>query len=162
MWKDIKGYEGLYQVNEFGEVKNLKLDRLMKGTIKNGYVKVHLRKEGISKYYFVHRLVAEAFINNPDNLPQVNHKDEIKTNNNVNNLEWCDSKYNVNYGTARQRMIEKMSKGVEQYDLNGNLINTYKSLTEIKNQFGYLPCCISEQISGKQKTAYGYKWKYTA
>ena len=117
IWKDVKGFEGFYQVSNLGRVRSL--DRIavsenrstqkIKGAIKkvkvgkNGYYMVMFYKDSKYKCAYVHRLVAQAFIPNPDNLPQVNHKDEIRTNNCVDNLEWCDSKYNNNYGTKIDR-----------------------------------------------------------
>ena len=119
IWKDVKGFEGFYQVSNLGRVRSL--DRIsvsenrsaqkIKGTIKkvkvgkNGYYMVMFYKDSKYKCAYVHRLVAQAFIPNPDNLPQVNHKDEIRTNNCVDNLEWCDSKYNNNYGTKIDRLM---------------------------------------------------------
>ena len=119
IWKDVKGFEGFYQVSNLGRVRQL--DRIsvsenrstqkIKGTIKkaevgkNGYNMVMFYKDSKYKCAYVHRLVAQAFIPNPDNLPQVNHKDEIRTNNCVDNLEWGDSKYNNNYGTKIDRLM---------------------------------------------------------
>lgn len=116
-WRPIKGYEGLYEVSSFGRVKSL--DRYVKGRYgnyrlqkgkllnpglsSNGYLQVDLCLNGKVKKYSVHRLVAQTFIPNSDGLPQINHKDEDKINNRVDNLEWCDSKYNLSYGTARIR-----------------------------------------------------------
>ena len=116
-WRPIEGYEGLYEVSNLGRVRSLDMYvkvgygnyRLHKGKVlsptknKNGYLKVNLYCNGKQKTIDVHRLVTEAFLPNPDNLPQVNHKDENKTNNRVENLEWCDVKYNLSYGTARIR-----------------------------------------------------------
>ena len=109
IWKDKKNYEGHYQVSNFGRVKSIKFgkEKILKQSIRHGYYCVVLSKNGILKNYFVHRLVAEAFIDNPDNLPQVNHKDECKTNNIVSNLEWCDRKYNINYGTRTEKCSKK-------------------------------------------------------
>ena len=110
IWKDIKGYENLYQVSNWGRVKSLQYNniKILKPRNIQGYQCVILYKYNLHKEYKIHRLVAEAFIYNPYNLPQVNHKDENKANNKVHNLEWCTAKYNVNYGTARDRMKEKM------------------------------------------------------
>lgn len=126
-WRSIQGYEGLYEVSSYGRVKSLERYKSNNGGIqllkekilrphntKKGYLTVQLR----NKRFTVHRLVAQAFIPNPDNLPQVNHKDEDKTNNNVTNLEWCTAKYNSNYGTAIERMINtKIEKGYYNKEL---------------------------------------------
>ena len=128
LWKDVKNYEGLYQVSTLGRVRSLdkyidvkirNVDKVLKrGKIlkpvydKNGYLKVFLCKNGKGTYFRVHRLVAKTFIPNPDNLPCVNHKDEDKTNNYPYNLEWCTDEYNKNYGTAIKRRVEKQSKKV--------------------------------------------------
>ena len=110
--KDIKGFEGLYAITEDGRVYNYKTKRYLTGTKGDGYVTVELRKDGKSKWLLVHRLVAEAYLENPNNYPVVNHKDEIKNHNWVDNLEWCTQKDNVNHGTARQRLSEA-HKGVK-------------------------------------------------
>lgn len=111
IWKDISGYEGLYQVSNLGNIKSFNYGghgkiKLLKLENFKGYKRVVLSKNGKTKRYFVHRLVAMTFIPNPDDLPIVNHKDENKTNNNVNNLEWCTHEYNVNYGTRNERTSE--------------------------------------------------------
>ena len=116
-WRPIEGYEGLYEVSSYGRVRSLdryvktcyEAYKLHKGKIlspakdKNGYLKVHLCCNGKHNIIRVHRLVCKAFIPNPDNLPEVNHKDEDKTNNSVDNLEWCDRSYNISYGTRTER-----------------------------------------------------------
>lgn len=106
IWKDCKGYEGKYQVSNLGRVWSVKGQKYLKGTIlPSGYVHVHLTTpNGKRKKERLHRLVAIAFLDNPNNLPQVNHKDENKLNNCVDNLEWCNAKYNANYGTRNQRI----------------------------------------------------------
>ena len=118
-WRPIEGYEGLYEVSNIGRVRSVDrfYYRLHKGKVlsptkdRYGYLTVTLNCNGKSKTIKIHRLVAQAFLPNPDNLPQVNHKDEDKTNNNVDNLEWCTAKYNVNFGTRQERyrntMLEK-------------------------------------------------------
>lgn len=114
VWKDIEGYEGLYQVSNLGRVRSLNYNhtgeiKLLKQDIShNGYKRAMLYKDGKMKRYLVHRLVAMTFISNPDDLPIVNHKDENKTNNNVNNLEWCTYKYNNNYGTKKEKLSKSM------------------------------------------------------
>ena len=170
-WKDIKNYEGLYQVSNWGRVKSLgngknyKYGRILKQS-KNGrgYLFVSLCKSGKKKNYTIHRLVAETFIPNPDNLPQVNHKDENKNNNKVENLEWCTPSYNSNYGTRNKRASEKktngkMSKSVIQYTLDGKFVKEWVSLHECsRNGFHHqniILCC-----RGEYKQYKGFKWKY--
>lgn len=128
IWRDIKGYESLYQVSNLGRVKSLarkvikknyvsfKKERILKQqTDRYGYKKVILQRNYQIKTFSIHRLVAEAFLENPYNLPQINHKDENKENNCVLNLEYCDSKYNNNYGTRNIRVSETMKKKKYQY-----------------------------------------------
>ena len=112
IWKDIEGYENLYQVSNLGRVKSLNYnhtgkEKIMKAKKDKGYLRVQLYKDGKPKFYSVHRLVATSFLPNPNNLSQVNHIDEDKSNNIVDNLEWCSAKYNSNYGTRIQRIVEK-------------------------------------------------------
>lgn len=113
IWKDVEGYEGLYQVSNFGRVKSLnyrglgKEKVLKQGKHKQGYLLVHLYKDNKQKTSTVHKLVALAFLENPYNFPQVNHKDENKENNKVENLEFCSARYNINYGTRSERVSEK-------------------------------------------------------
>lgn len=134
-WRDIEGYEGLYMVSNFGRVVSFQgcNPRIMKlGMTRKGYQCVGLQKENQHKTCVVHRLVAKAFIPNPDNLPQVNHKDECKTNNRVDNLEWCTDKYNHNYGTyiERQRNSSPRNTPVLMFDLNGNFEKEFISARE--------------------------------
>ena len=105
-------------------------------------------------------MVAETFLPNPDNMPVVNHKDENKQNNSVDNLEWCSYEYNSNYGTNAERIAKNESKPINQYDLQGNFIKSWNSGTEIKRTLGYSNGNICNCCRGKQKTAYGYKWQY--
>lgn len=134
-WKDIEGYEGLYQVSE-GEVKSLnynktKKERVLKKSIVGGYYTVNLHKDGVMKTYYVHKLVAEAFIPNPDNLPCINHKDENKLNNSVSNLEWCTVKYNTNYGTCIERRKEKIT-GEKHYLYGKHHTQEFKDMVSNK------------------------------
>ena len=105
-WKNVIGYEGLYEVSNMGNVRNVRRNTLLKlSKNKYGYIRVFLYKNGISTGFQVHRLVAQAFLPNPDNLPQVNHKDEDKSNNRVDNLEWCSQLYNNIYGSRMERQV---------------------------------------------------------
>lgn len=166
IWKDIKCYEGLYQVSNLGRIKSLHnykrngTDILIPG-IKKGYYQIGLRKNKKRTWYAIHRLVAQAFIPNYDNLPQINHKDENKLNNKVDNLEWCSVRYNNCYGTRIERVKEKVSKKVLQYDLKGNFVKEYKSLSEATKQNGIKSIAnISMCCNGKYKQTHGYVWKY--
>lgn len=116
IWKDIKGYEGLYQISNFGNVKSLpkcagrskRKEKLITAHLdKDGYLRVSLCKNNKVSYKGIHKLIAEAFIPNLNNYNQINHKDENKVNNNIDNLEWCDCKYNINYGTRTARATQK-------------------------------------------------------
>lgn len=173
-WRDIKGYEGLYQISDDGQVKSLgngnssnSKEKILKSADNGwGYLFVYLCKNGKMKKYYVHRLVAEAFIPNPSKLPQINHKDENPLNNCVENLEFCDASYNINYGMRNKRVAEKMtnnektSKPVKQFDLRGNFIKEYPSTMEVQRKFGYAQPNISAACSGRLRQAYGYRWSY--
>ena len=168
VWKDIDEYEGLYQVSNLGRVKSIgyKKERILKpGRDKDGYLFVSLCKNHKIKYCRIHRLVALTFIPNPNNLPEVNHKDEDKTNNRVKNLEWCDHKYNNNYGTRIQRINEKntngkLSKPVIQYTKTGEFIKEWRSTWDVQRNLGYGQGHISDCCRDKRKSAYGFVWKY--
>lgn len=164
IWKDIKGYEGLYQISNLGRVKSLgngnsnksKL-KIMKTTLNHkGYPMISLCKDGVSKKFSVHRLVAEAFIPNPDNLPQVNHIDEVKTNNRIDNLEWCTAEYNVKYGTR----TAKTSKPILQITLENKIINLWGSIRSVENILGFDNSNIQKCCKGKHNHSYNYQWKY--
>lgn len=173
VWKDIAGYEGLYQVSNLGRVKSLKKFnvntgeyegrvKLLKATYnRRGYPVVTLIDRTIRKGKTIHRLVAQAFIENPHNLPQVNHKDENKKNNNASNLEWCDNSYNHDYGTRIERCAAKLKKKVVQYSLSGVFIAEYDGVRDAAKANGFKAnSSISECCVGKRQTAYGYIWKY--
>jgi hypothetical protein len=156
VWKNIVGYEGLYEVSNLGNVKSLNYlrtgqEKLLNLGINNGYLNVQLCKNGEAKTFLIHRLVAEAFIPNPLGLPQVNHINEIRSDNRAENLEWCSAQYNTEYSQSKQ---------VEQYDLNGNYIATWKSVNEIQRQLGFYQGTISHCCRGEYKTAYGFIWRY--
>ena len=138
---DIKGYEGLYMINKEGEVLScsrlcgtiFKKDRIVKPLKKsNGYLQVRLSKNGNQKKYYVHRLVAQTFIPNPDNLPQVNHKDYDKTNNCVSNLEWCDNSYNMRYSDIPSKLQDILGVKIIVKDLALKTSKAYSSINEAK------------------------------
>lgn len=166
IWKDIKGYEGLYQVSNYGMVRSLnyrhtgKAKILRQSKTKWGYLIVCLYKDRKSKWFSVHRIVASTFIANPLNLPCVNHRNEAKTDNIVENLEFCDYKYNNNYGTHIERSAKKHSKPVLQYTKTGEFIREWTSIIEVKKKLGYGNGNISNCCLKKIKSAYGYIWKY--
>jgi hypothetical protein len=173
IWKDIEEYKGLYQVSNLGRIRSITRKvknghgyRLIQGKIltdridKGGYKMIDLRNGKIKKTHKVHRLVAEAFIPNPENKPEVNHKKEFeKWNNRVDNLEWMTSKENMNYGTAIERTKKKLSKIVYQYNRNNNLIKKWDSANECRKS-GFSSRHVSECCKGIAKTHKGYKWSY--
>ena len=157
--KDIKGYEGLYAITPEGEVWSYRRKKFLvprKG--RNGYLQAGLWKNGKGKNHYIHRLVSEAFIPNPENLPQVNHKDENKENNSVENLEWCTGKYNSNYGTIN----DKRKKPILQYTLNGEFVREWPSATdvELEERSNIYRSNIYSCLKGLAKSSYGYKWFY--
>lgn len=169
-WKDVVGYEGLYKVSNLGNVMSLRHKKtfIMKPFIqRKGYLQVYLRNNNKSRNYFlVHRLVAQAFLPNPNNLPQVNHIDEDKTNNRVDNLEWCTNYYNSHYGNHYERISKALtnrndlSRSIVQFDKNGHFINEYPSVREAERKTGVCNQNISSVCRGKIKSAGGYVWKY--
>lgn len=165
IWKDIEGYEGLYQVSNMGRVKSLRRNIILREGISRGYSVLNLSKNGNPLTKKVHRLVATAFIPNPNNYPIVNHKDENRTNNCVDNLEWCTQEYNLNYGTGNKKRAlsntnGKRSKPVLQYSLDGTFIKEWKSTMDVERMTGYSGGHISACCRNIRKTAYGYLWKY--
>ena len=157
-WKEIKDYDGEYYVSNFGRVRN-KTRLLNPYKTQKGYRGVRLTKNNVVKNYLVHRLVAMAFIDNPNNYPTINHKDENKENNRIDNLEWCSYSYNNNYGNRNKTVSEKMSKPVVRIDEFGN-ITRFESLREGAEKS---KCChgnVWKVLSGKRKTTGGYKWEY--
>ena len=163
IWCPVKNYESLYEVSDQGRVKSIGYgkERILKPfRNKGGYLLVGLCKNGEQKKCKVHRLVAQTFIPNPDNLPEVNHKDEDKENNSVQNLEWCTDKYNTNYGTRTQRQAEKLSKPVLQYTKSGEFVKDWKSNQDIEQKLGNNHGNISIYCNGKRKSSNGFVWKY--
>ena len=161
-WKEIAEYEGLYEVSDLGRVKSLGNNKYRKEKIlkpgKNnwGYLQVRLHKDGHMKMSLVHRLVAEAFIPNPQGLETVNHKDEVKTNNTVSNLEWMSQGDNVAYSQPRwaKRSVQMFDKST------GELLGTFPSTHEAERVTGINQGHISECCIGRRKSAGGCIWKY--
>ena len=161
IWKDIKGFEGLYQVSNQGRIKSIISNKILKQIRHHkGYIITCLTKNKIHKTYQVHRLVGAAFVPNPNKYPHINHKDENPTNNSAENLEWCTQKYNNNYGTRIEKAKIAISKRVGQYDLNGNLICVWDSLTKASNELNICLSGISQCCKNRHKTAGGFVWKY--
>jgi hypothetical protein len=175
IWKDVSGYEGIYKVSNLGNVKSVDhtvtiisphyyngrtmfikgKDIALRNT-KRGYKAVVLCYEGSRKDYSVHRLVAEHFLENPNNLPVINHIDENKQNNIVTNLEWCDQPYNVTYGTRAQ----KYSIPIVQYDLEGNIIKEWQSANVAAKELNIPQSSINDCCRGKANKTHNYKWSY--
>lgn len=178
VWKDIAGYEGLYQVSNLGNVRSLnwrntKLTKnLWLKPHNKGYLQVELAKNGTKKSFVVHRLVASAFLENPFGYEEVNHKDEDKRNNNVENLEWCNRSYNVLYSIKNRKNVANrkyfVRKGknadlkVQQISKDGTVVKTWNNSREIFLVTGMSDWSISECCRGKRKTAYGYFWRYAS
>ena len=174
IWKDIVGYEGLYQCSNKGRIKSL--DRTvatkkgsrgfkeLKGTIRKtqnrlGYRTITLFKDNERKSYYIHRLVAEVFIPNPSAFSFVNHKDESRDNNKTENLEWCSHQYNISYGTILKRKSEKLSRIVEGTHVTTGEKVTFKSMTEAGRN-GFSQSNISLCCNGKKEKYKNYKWKF--
>lgn len=174
IWKSVVGYEGLYEVSTLGRVKSLDMvlpyarygkltTRIRKGVIltpakmNNGYLRVGMSNNGNHKLNLVHRLVAIAFIPNPNNYKEVNHIDCNKSNNRVDNLEWVSSSYNKIH--ALENGLYHSEKPILQIK-NGIVINEYKSATQVYRKLGYSPQNIGKVALGQRKSAYGYQWRF--
>ena len=174
IWKDIAGFEGFYKVSDKGRIYSVERKdsrgqrcggRILKPKhSRGGYLMVHLYKNGKMKAKSVHRLVAEVFLPNPNGLPQVNHRDEVKDNNNVGNLEWCDSKYNINYGTLLERSAQAQSKKVRSVNVKTGEVLTFNSTREAGRK-GYDQSSVAKACKGAYNTGggnlyRGYQWSY--
>ena len=179
IWKDIKQFEGAYQISNYGRLKSL--NRLVKvgngfrlvkekilkpivGTC--GYYQYPLKHNGVKKTILIHQEVAKAFLENPNNLNEINHKDENRLNNYFENLEWCDREYNNSYRDRKKREIETQRnthpsrKMIEQVDKNGCVVGTFQSEREAERMTNIPHNNISGCIKGKRKTAGEYIWRY--
>ena len=164
IWREIAFTNGAYSISTLGNVRNNKTQRILKPfKYGNGYLGVALSANGESKKFKIHRLVALTFLENPNGYDQVNHKDECKTNNSLSNLEWCDMKYNLNYGTRTQRMAEKVSIPVDQFTIDGTFVKRFAGIIEASRSLGANDkgSGIVKVCKGKRKTFYGFIWKYS-
>ena len=179
IWKDIKGYEGLYQVSNLGRVKRIgkyknqfntewESNKCLKmNKDRDGYCLVHLSKEGIVKCKKAHRLVAETFIENPENYEMINHKNEIKDDNRVENLEWCSHSENQKHALRTGLNVKpyaagKYKKAVLQIDpITKDVVTEFNSITAATLYFGKTNTTnIGNVLNGRHKIAYGVEWKY--
>ena len=176
MYKEIDDYPN-YVVYDNGRIQNIKTGRFLQPQFfGNGYLRVGLSHEGKQKQHLIHRLVAQAFLPNPNNLPVVNHKDGNPSNNNVSNLEWCTQEYNTNYDTEttqrgpkpykphKEIPPRKPKRKIGQYDTAGNLIAVYNSIIEAAEAIGKAQgqsnICNCANHKPHYNTAYGYVWEY--
>lgn len=169
-WRDVIGFDGSYRVSSYGRIWSNLTDRILKPYSKpRGETMLILRKNGRSFRRFVHRLVAQAFIMNPNKYPEVNHKDENPRNNHVDNLEWCTHQYNNTYGTKIERALAKTdyeeiarknSKKVAQYDLNGKLIRIWDSAREVMRVTGIDNSWVGKCCKGQCKSVGGFVWRH--
>ena len=170
IWKDIIGYEGLYQVSNKGNVKNKQRNKYLVPKKNNrGYLGIELTNEKHRKMFLIHRLVAQSFISNPKRLPNVNHKDENPKNNSVENLEWCSQSYNVLYSMQKQGKNSIKKNGVARNSKNKDTHKSIKNIEknivfenslQIKQKYGYKQSSILDCCRGKRKTAYSYHWQF--
>ena len=167
IWKDIEGYEGKYQVSSWGRVKSLNYnhtgkEQCIKPEANNkGYFQVALCKNGKVQRPYVHRLVASAFLSNPNNLSEINHKDENPKNNCVSNIEWISHKDNCRYGTRNERILENRTGPFKEKQIYCvELDMTFKSSHEAERQTGANQQNIISCCQGKRKRAGGFHWKY--
>lgn len=171
IWKDITGYEGLYQISNLGDLRNIKFYRKIKPYKHKGYLRVALCKNNHCIHFYVHRLVAQEFILNPENKPEVNHKDGNKLNNCVDNLEWITRKGNMEHArkTGLWRVTENMKKAliiyhkkpVSQYTMTGEFVRSFDSAKSASNYTNINSGNITLCSKGKRNSAGGYVWEYT-
>lgn len=163
IWKDIEGYKGLYQVSNYGQVKSLKFGKekiLKQCKLKDGYLYVRLCQNGKGKTYKVHRLVVKCFLEAIEGKDIVNHKNEIKTDNRVENLEWVSSKENANYGTRNERISERHKKPILQFTKDMVFVREFDSATIASTELNINLGHINSVCNFKRKTCGGYIWRY--
>lgn len=166
IWKPVSGYEGLYEVSNYGNVKSVNFNRtgkenlLKQHILKDGYVQVEFRKDRKRKCFKIHRLVWTAFNGQIPEDMQVNHINEDKTDNRLSNLNLMSLVENCNWGTRNERISKSHNKPIIQYDLEGKEIKVWDNAKEMCKLYNWSSGAISEVCSGKRKTAYGYKWSY--
>ena len=161
-WKDIPGYDGYYEISNTGRIRICNSGKILKQSDHtSGYKSVRLWNGSNYKNHYVHRLVAEAFIPNPDNKPTVNHKDENRKNNSANNLEWMTYLENNEYGNRKKKFILSRSKPVRAYDKYGNVVFEFEGTRSAERMLGINHTNIGRCANGKSKTAGGYIWEYT-
>ena len=155
----IEGFEK-YEVSNLGKIRNIKSGRILKPQLdKDGYLTHNLYGYDKQKYLLLHRIIATAFIDNPEGKPCVNHIDENKLNNDLRNLEWCTVRENNIHGTRTKRAAEKLSQKVIQLDLNDNVLNEFESMVQAERETGVSRRSIGRCCNGKLKSSRGYKWK---
>lgn len=182
IWRDVKDFEGLYQVSNLGRVRSLpRYVKASKGgtylkegcimrqfELRGHYLQVHLSKDGKKKDMKVHRLVAMAFIPNPDNLPQINHKDYDRQNNRLENLEWCDAKYNSNYSACHRPKTlprgkdNKLARPIDMFDMQGNYKRSFYGAAEACRETGISFSSICSCLRNEKFSAGGYLWKLSS
>ena len=156
-WKPVKGYEGLYEVSSAGNIRKTGGEPVTIRKENHGYLRVDLTKNGKRRTgILLHRIVAEAFLPNPDNLPQINHKDRNGENDDVSNLEWCDAPYNSSYD---RQYHDRKVKPVRQFK-NGDLVKEWKNCGDIERELGFDRRRIFECCRGIRKTYKGFTWEY--
>lgn len=163
IWKFIEGFDNKYEVSNLGRVRSHKTSKYLKPYCNNdGYLVVGLSKNNKVKTLSLHRLVAKYFVPNPDNLPEVNHKDYNATNNQYDNLEWCSRAYNIEY--SKDRIIratkQRFSRVIYQYNQEGVLVKTWNLIMDIHRELGLNHRQITDCCNGKVKTCGNYVWSY--
>ena len=175
IWKPVKGYENCYEVSDAGRIRSLDRTIVFKdgrkrkfygqilntqSTNNSGYITVGLHDTGSAKTVLLHRVVAEAFIDNPNGYEEVNHIDQNKFNNSASNLEWCTHKENVNHGDEIERGAIKQRKSFRQLDMDGNLIRVWNGFKKMQRETGFERKSVYECCIGKRESYKGYRWEY--